>query len=180
MTYGVNIDVEIDFLRHYEKTNDDKSNFDAFGLYIASIYNPGKIILFATAIQEFCAQHIISGVDIVNFYSYVLAHEMFHFWHDYRVCLLLYHDREKREETIAEYFALRYLWEIYNDRSADCFKAIYNEREENLKENYPIKAYGKAIKEFGEIWDDGSVERFNENKDLHINLDELEYFKSEN
>ena len=132
---------------------------DEFNALVYRLHIAGDL-LFDREITEMII--VPYKVNIVHVFAYVFAHEMFHALQDFSVGLL--RDSCVKEivqfdlkETLAEYFALDFVWNVLKDHKL-AFLLCFNRMKEE-KNNGP-NSYTKSIYQFGFVFGGTSYDRF--------------------
>lgn len=163
----------------YEYEDDMPENesriIDLFGEYICKGLHECMeeyrcIIIYSKAIEDFVDNTLIIkyGADkekreeyFEKIVMYVMAHEIFHAYQDFKTNNLKSVKRLKNTddfdkiETYAEYFALRFIKDVLKDE--EVFNMMVRMRYEDTDSDYR-----DSINYFGDIKDDGSEKRFYE------------------
>ena len=128
------------------------------------------IIIYSKAIEDLVDNTLIIkyGADkekrekyFEKIVMYVMAHEIFHAYQDFKTNNLKSVKRLKNTddfdkiETYAEYFALRFIKDVLKDE--EVFNMMVRMRYEDMDSDYR-----DSINYFGDIKDDGSEKRFYE------------------
>ena len=96
--------------------------------------------------------------------AYVLAHELFHAWQDFHVGLLHFDNWLKgnpnstlndEAETLAEYFALNFLWFVLKDGYVAKARRDFREKEADDAQRQGRKpsAYAQAVRVYGDVFE---------------------------
>ena len=161
--FGWNIPVIIDETATLDER--EKSPGDLLGLYVHD-RSSSHIVLFVRAIDEFLSRRPDLRPDEhrVNMYAAVLAHELFHGWQDFHVCLSETAGSAGHLsgipdiETFAEYFSLRFVKDCPGDLAL--YDALCASRRAQLAPGNRCRDYAMALTAFGDIDDDASRNEF--------------------